>query len=302
MSGETNLKTAGRALWAAGDPDAIAELTWEVGEVVSATVPIEAAMEVLDVGTGTGSAAIRAAQKGAEVVGLDIAPENFDAARRRAAEAGVEVEWVEGDAEALPYENDSFDRVLSAFGSTSARDHALAAQEMVRVCRPGGELVMASWSPDGFGGRFWDLVLGAVEATSSVAASEWGTYGHVRRTLGGQLVLAIEPHSVDFVFASPDAMLAQFEENLGPLVAAKADLEPARYEELRSALRALIDEFDGGDGETRRRHFMQRAILAALATRRANGVVDVCFGHGQSPFSTPSSRPRSEATSGGTSS
>jgi SAM-dependent methyltransferase len=208
-------------------------------------------MQVLDVGTGSGSVAIRAAQKGALVVGLDIAPEHFDAARRRAAEAGVEVEWVEGDAEALPFEDDSFDRVLSAFGATSAPDHDRAVQEMVRVCRRGGEIVMANWSPDGFGGRLWDLVLGAGDATNPVAASEWGTYGHVRRTLGGQLVLAIEPHSVDVVFASADAMLAALERDLGPLVVAKADLEPARYEELRSALRALIGEFDGGDGETR---------------------------------------------------
>jgi SAM-dependent methyltransferase len=251
MSSEADLKTADRALWAAGDYDAIAELSWEVGEVVAGAVPIEAGMKVLDIGTGTGSAAIRAAQAGATVIGLDIAPELFEAARRRAAEAGVEVEWVEADAEALPYEDDSFDRVLSAFGAAFAGDSNLAANEIVRVCRPGGEIVLANWSADGFGGRLSDLLRSYGEHTGAVAASQWGTFGHVRRTLGGQLVLAIEPHSVDLAFESVDAMLGYFEENLGPLVVARAQLERGSYGALRGQLRALIEELDVGEGETR---------------------------------------------------
>ena len=249
MSSETNL-TAERALWAAGDPDAIAELTWDVGAVVAGTVAIEAGMKVLDVGTGTGSVAIRAAQAGADVVGLDIAPEQFDVARRRAADAGVEIEWVQGDAEALPFEDDSFDRVLSAFGAIFAADSKLAADELVRVCRPGGEIVMANWCPESLPGRLSAMLHGKL-APGETGPTEWGTHGHVRRRLGGQLVLAIEPLSVDLVFESVDAMLAHYEANYGPLVTARAEFEPQRYEDLRKELRAWMEELDAGDGETR---------------------------------------------------
>jgi SAM-dependent methyltransferase len=249
----TDSKTSNRALWAAGDYDLIAELLWEVGAAVAGAVGIEPGMRVLDVGTGTGSAAIRAAQAGADVVGLDIAPEHFDAARRRAAAAGVEVEWVEGDAEALPFDDDSFDRVLSAFGSIFAPDPDAAAHEMVRVCRPGGEVVMANWTADGYGGRLSDALRSfrAPQALGPTPPSAWGSYGHVRRTLGGQLVLAIEPGSVDLAFDSVDAMLGYYEEYFGPLVVARSELVASSYAALRSQVRALIESLDVGEGETR---------------------------------------------------
>lgn len=254
MSSElTDPKAAERALWSEGNYDAIAERFWEVGAVVAGAVSIAPGMRVLDVATGTGNAAIRAAQAGADVIGVDIAEAMFEGARRRAAEAGVEVEWVQGDAEALAYEDDSFDRVLTAFGTMFATRHDVAADELVRVCRPGGEVVMANWCPDGFVGRAWALLRSyrPLPAPEAVAFTEWGTHGHVRRQLGGQLVLAIEPHSVDLVFASVDAMVASFEESFPPLVDAKAALEPARFDALREQLRALIAELDTGDGETR---------------------------------------------------
>src|SRR5205085_5976702 len=102
-----------------GDYDAISEHFRAVGEAVAGAVAIESGMKVLDVGTGTGSAAIAAAGRGAQVIGLDIVPEMLAAAARRAEQAGVEVEWVEGDAQALPFDDDSFDRVLTAFGTTA---------------------------------------------------------------------------------------------------------------------------------------------------------------------------------------
>jgi SAM-dependent methyltransferase len=253
MTSETNLKEAGRALWAAGDPDAVAQLTWEVGAAVAGAVPIEAGMKVLDVGTGSGSVAIRAAEAGADVVGVDIVAEDFVAARRRAAEAGVEVSWVEGDAEALPFEDNSFDRVLSAFGSIAASDPDAAAHELVRVCREGGEIVMANWCPESLPGRLSAMLRAHLpaEALTSSAPNEWGTHGHIRRELGGQLVLAIEPSSVDLVFESVDAMLEHYEQSFGPLVVAKEDLDPQLYANLRRELRAWMEEHDCGDGETR---------------------------------------------------
>ena len=253
-SKQTDLNAAqDAAKFAAGDYDAIAELVWEVGALVASAVSIEPGMRVLDVATGTGNAAIRAAQAGGEVTGLDIAEPLLDDARRRAEDAGVDVEWVQGDAQALPYEDESFDRVLTAFGTMFAADHDQAAHELVRVCRAGGEIVMANWCPESFPARMLALVgsYGPPAQDGAVAPWEWGTHGHVRRTLGGQLVLAIEPLSIDFVFASADATLAFYEETLGPLVLAKAALDPPRYDELIAELRALIEELDAGDGEIR---------------------------------------------------
>jgi ubiquinone/menaquinone biosynthesis C-methylase UbiE len=133
-----------------------------------------------------------------------------------------------------------------------AADHDAAAGELVRVCKPGGEIVMANWSPDGFAGRLSAIVRGhgAAEAGGTVAPAEWGTHGHVRRRLGGQLVLAIEPASTDLVAESADALLAELEQSFPPLAAAKAQLDEGSFEELRAAVRALIEELDAGEGET----------------------------------------------------
>jgi ubiquinone/menaquinone biosynthesis C-methylase UbiE len=253
MTGETDLTQAGRALWAAGDLDAIAQLTWDVGAAVAAAVPIEAGMKVLDAGTGSGSAAIAAARAGGDVVGLDLVAEHFEAGRRRAADAGVELQWVEGDVQALPYDDESFDRVLSAFGSIAASDPDAAALELVRVCREGGEIVMANWCPESLPGRLTTMLREHLpaEALTSTDPNEWGTHGHVRRRLGGQLVLAIEPMSVDLVFESVDAMLEFYEASYGPLVVAREDIDPQLYANLRTKLRAWMEELDSGDGETR---------------------------------------------------
>lgn len=250
-SEQIDLDGASAGQFAAGDYDAIAERIREVGERVAGAVSIGTGTRVLDVGTGTGNAAIRAAQAGGEVVGLDIAQVLLDVAHGRADEAGVKVEWVQGDAEALPFEDESFDRVLTAFGTIFAGDHDAAAQELVRVCRSGGEIVMANWCPESYPARMFELIrsYGSPAGSDGPAPGEWGTTGHVRRRLGGQLVLATESHSIDFAFESVDAMLAFNETNLGPLVAAKAALEPQRYGALRDDLRALIAELDAGEGE-----------------------------------------------------
>jgi ubiquinone/menaquinone biosynthesis C-methylase UbiE len=113
---------------------------------------VEPGMDVLDVATGTGDVALRAAALGCRVVGLDRTPERFETARRRAVWHDVVVDWVEGDAEHLPFEDASFDRVFSAFGVPFARRHAIVARELVRVCRPGGRIGLVDWMPSGQAG------------------------------------------------------------------------------------------------------------------------------------------------------
>ena len=246
------LKALQRAIWSAGDYDAIAELFWDVGATVAEAAAIEAGMSVLDVATGTGNAAIRAAEAGSNVVGLDLTPELFDDARRREALAGVSVEWVEGDAEALPFEDDSFDRVLSTFGVMFAPRHEVAAAELIRTCRPGGTIVLANWTPEGFIGRMFALFASRMPAPPPPAAPTlWGDEAHVRALLGGQTLLAIEPRTVDLVAESPDAMIADYERQFGPMVLAQQILDARLYDALKADLVALVESFGTGDGEMR---------------------------------------------------
>lgn len=246
-------KARQRAVWSAGDYDSVAEMFWAVGAVVAETAAIEPGMKVLDVATGTGNVAIPAAEAGGEVVGLDLTPELFDDARRRAEAAGVSVEWVEGDAEALAFDDASFDRVLSAFGVMFAPRHDVAAGELVRVCRPGGRIVVANWTPAGFVGRMF-ATLGAYLPPPPAIASRptlWGEETHVQALLGGQVVLSLERRTVELVAPSAEVLMSRQEERFGPLVIAKRLLEPERYEALLTDLRALLATVHSGEGEVR---------------------------------------------------
>lgn len=255
MSGELGeLKQRHRATWAAGKYDQVANMIWPVGQVVVDAARVQPGSDVLDVAAGTGSVATRAAAKGARVVASDLTPEMFEDGRRRAEHAGVEVaEWVEADVEALPFEDDSFDRVLSSFGAMFAPRHAVAAGELVRVLRPDGTLAMSTWLAHSFAGRLLQTLGGHFPPPPEFADPPllWGDEGHVRRLLGGRLLLAFEQRSVDFVFASVDDMLAEYEEVFGPVVIARQALAPERYDALVADLRSLIERFDVGEGEAR---------------------------------------------------
>jgi ubiquinone/menaquinone biosynthesis C-methylase UbiE len=145
MSTSEELRARTRATWAAGDWDEFSTLVAPAGALALERSAIEPGMRLLDVGTGTGgNVAIPAALAGARVVGADVTPEMFPHARRRAAEAGVEVEWVEADAQELPFADASFDRVISTFGAMFAPDHGRTAAELVRVCSSNGRIVMTT--------------------------------------------------------------------------------------------------------------------------------------------------------------
>lgn len=243
------VKARQREIWAAGDPDTIAGFIRPAAEAVVETAQIEPGMDVLDVGTGTGSAALAAARAGAHVVGLDLTPELLDAARRHAAEDDLTVEWLEGDAEALPFGDASFDRVLSSFGVMFAPRQKVAAAELARVCRPGGSVVLASWTPDGFQGRLLDVVARHLPPPPAGASSPplWGDERHVRTLLGGQLLLAQERRAVDLRPPSADLMIALYNQAFGPFIAAREALGDAAFAAVEDDARALIAEFDVGE-------------------------------------------------------
>src|ERR687892_426473 len=141
-----------RAIWDAGDYATVSVHIADVGERLVEGAGVEPGMSVLDVACGAGNAAIPAARAGAKVTGLDLVPKLLEQGRAKAEAAGLEIEWVEGDAEELPFEDGSFDRVLSIFGHMFAPRHQRVADEMIRVCREGGAMVTATWTPEGVAG------------------------------------------------------------------------------------------------------------------------------------------------------
>jgi SAM-dependent methyltransferase len=238
-------KQTQRKTWSSGDYPDIARLIESGAERLVAAADIQAGQDVLDVATGSGNVALLAAQRGANVIGLDLTPELFVAARRRAAEAGVDCEWVEGDAEDLPYPDDSFDRVTSAFGTMFAPRQEVAAAELVRVAKPGGLIAVAAWTPEGTNGRMFRTVGSHMPPPPPELRppSLWGDEQHMRSLF--------EPHGVELEFElakvafedeSIEAWLAYGEEKLGPMVMARAALEPqGKWDALRADLEALYE-------------------------------------------------------------
>jgi ubiquinone/menaquinone biosynthesis C-methylase UbiE len=223
---ETDAKAAARAMWALGDYHRFAcETVWEVGPVLVEACRVRPGIRVLDVAAGTGNVAIRAAQAGAVVVAADLTPEHFDAGRREARNCGVELEWVEADAEALPFADASFDVVTSSFGAMFAPDHEAVAAELLRVCRSGGTIGMANFTPEGLGGTFFGTLAPYLPppppATQWPLA--WGTDAHVRSLFGEHVgSLTLERRTYAERCASPEAYRALFEETFGPVIALRA--------------------------------------------------------------------------------
>lgn len=224
------LRDEARRTWAAGNYDAVAEGIWEVGERIVARVAVGRGDRVLDVACGTGNAALRAAQAGGRVTGIDITPELFEAGRRRSAELGVEIEWLTGDAEELPFDDGSFDVVLSTFGVMFAPRHRVAAQEIARVLAKGGRIGICSWTPEGAVADFFRVMADHLPQPPDIAESPllWGTEDHVRQLFHGsgvELAFTIERLDIDPEIAVDEAV-EFYVESFGPLLMAREYLEP----------------------------------------------------------------------------
>jgi SAM-dependent methyltransferase len=244
MTAVADLKRAHRSTWAAGDYAAVAELIDEAPpRDLLQHAAIAPGQDVLDVATGTGNIAIRAAAAGAQVVGLDLTPELFGPARRRAGAHDVTVDWVEGDAEDLPFEDASFDRVLSTFGVQFAPRHEVAARELVRVCRPGGQIGLVNWTPDSQIGELLRIVGRYMPAPPAYASPPalWGSEGHVRRLLGGSGVeLEFARGHNPWRFDAPEQFVEFMEVRYGPLVKARERLTAkGSWQECRAEIVAM---------------------------------------------------------------
>jgi len=251
------VKKAQQYMWSEGDFASLATGIVIVGEMLCEAIDVMPGERAVDVACGSGTAALAAARRGATVTGVDYVPALLERGRERAAAERLEIDWVEGDAEALPLDDASFDIVLTTFGAMFAPDHARAAHELLRVCRPGGRIGMANWTPDGLMGEVFATIV--KHAPPPVAIDPPGLWGVERylETLLGDEVSSIEVTPRDFVMRalSIDHWLAFFRENLGPLKVAFARVGPDGEQALADDLREIM----------RRRNRAGDAALAAPA-------------------------------------
>jgi SAM-dependent methyltransferase len=270
-----------RQLWALGDYDRIADLLADLGRAVVAAADVGPGMRVLDIGSGTGNAALPAAAAGADVVATDVTPELLAIGERHARDRGLTLRWEAADAQALPFADGEFDAVLSSIGAIFAPDHAATARELLRVCRPGGIVVMANWTPDGGVGRFFEL-LGRYESEvgDGPPPTAWGVPAYVAALLDGAEVRT-EIRRVRLAFSGPpDALAAYYRRHFPPVIAAAAGLDDAQADRLERELAEFFAAEANGAGASRRASEERTApgsrpsgaeAKGAGASRRASG-------------------------------
>jgi ubiquinone/menaquinone biosynthesis C-methylase UbiE len=247
------VKQRQKQAWAGGDFHAVAARIVLVAEQLVDSADLRAGWRVLDVATGSGNAAIAAARLGCDVVGVDYVPSLLERGRERATAEGLHVTLLDGDAEALPFPNRSFDAVTSVFGAMFAPDQRRAASELVRVTRPGGTIALSSWTPDGFIGDLFRTVAAHVPPPPGVASPMlWGTRKHLEELFGDAIgPLDVLERTFTFRFRSAEEFVDFFRTWYGPTLKAFAALEdPQARRALRDDLVALARRHDRlGSGE-----------------------------------------------------
>ncbi|MCY1676179.1 class I SAM-dependent methyltransferase [Pseudarthrobacter sp. SL88] len=251
------LKQKHRAMWASGDYPALAdEMLLELGAILVEACGVRSRHRVLDVAAGSGNAAIPAAMMGAKVVASDLTPELFEAGRREAGNRGVSLEWKEADAEALPFDDAAFDVVMSCLGAMFAPRHQAAADEILRVCKPGGNIGLLSWTPEGFVGRMFATMkpFAPPPPPGAQPAPLWGSEEHVRELLGDRVTdVTVRKQALAVrSFHQPGDFVRYFKSHYGPTIAVYkyigADADKVR--ELDQALTELADSFGDAHGDT----------------------------------------------------
>ena len=257
IAADRALKARHRTMWALGDyPTVAAELIPELGHVLVEAAGVRRGDLVLDVAAGTGNAAVPAARTGAVVVASDLTPELFEAGRAYARRHGVQLTWEEGDAEALPYANGSFDVVLSSVGVMFAPHHQQAADELVRVCRPGGRIGLISWTPEGFVGELFRTMKPYAPPPPPGAQPPplWGDEDHVRGLLGDRVTDVVARRQTVTVggFETPEQWRDFWKSAYGPTIVAYRNIadDPARVAALDHDLAALAARYDRGTRTT----------------------------------------------------
>jgi SAM-dependent methyltransferase len=260
------LKVRLKSTWMTGDYDAFARYMEKDAEVFYQRLGITPGTRLLDVGCGAGQLALIAARAGAVVTGCDIATNWLEKAKLRAAAEGLNIAFEEGDAEALPYEDAQFDAVTSMFGAMFAPRPELVAAELSRVCRPGGTIAMANWTPAGFIGQMFKIIAKHIAPSGMPSPALWGDEATVRdRFRNGIATLKLTPRLYRFEYPfPPDAVVEFFRVNYGPMTRAFASLDSNGQRSLRSELVRLWAEHNTAAGDTT---LVAAEYLEVVATR-----------------------------------
>lgn len=253
--GSPDLKAKHRTMWAMGDYASVAaDVISALGPTLVDACGIQPGDRLLDVAAGSGNASIPAARAGASVVASDLTPELLEAGRQQARALGLCVEWTEADAEALPFTDGEFDQVISCVGVMFAPYHQASADELCRVCRPGGTIGLLSWTPEGFIGQMFATMKPYAPPPPAGAQPPplWGREDHVRSLLGDRVddvVARVQKLQVD-AFATPEEFRDYFKASYGPTIAVYKSIadDASRVAALDDDLAALARRHDLGGG------------------------------------------------------
>jgi SAM-dependent methyltransferase len=267
---DQELKARHRKMWASGDyPEMVETFLLPLGPALVEAAGIGPGMRVLDVGAGTGNASLPATKRGARVTASDLTPELLEAGKARAEAEGLELEWAEADAENLPFEDGSFDVVISAIGAMFAPQHQAVADELIRVVKPGGTVAMLNWTPEGMIGALF-RTMGPFMPPPPPGAQPpplWGSEEHLAEVFGDRVEMGTLERDVLVVdaFDTPADYARHFHDRYGPTIAAHANAEKdGRREELEAALAALYEEWNRGTPDDAR---FEMEYLIAVGTR-----------------------------------
>ena len=261
----TELKARQSVMWGNGPYERVTNTIRDIHELVLERAAPKPGEKVLDAATGTGAVAILAAQRGADVVGMDLAPVLIETAQERAAEEGATVRFEVGDAEAMTYGDASFDVVTSTCGVMFAPDHAAVAGELARVIRPGGRLALACWTPEGGLGQMFRMMGPFLPPPAPGAGSpfDWGREEHVRELLDDSFELSFEKHISTLAIESGEAYWELFSSSYGPTKTAAEALDEGRRAEFRDTWIEFFEVQRQGDEVVHEREY-----LLTLGTRR----------------------------------
>jgi ubiquinone/menaquinone biosynthesis C-methylase UbiE len=239
------IKARQHVAWSSGDYAAVGSTLQIVGEMLCEAVDLHSNQRVLDVAAGNGNATLAAARRFADVVSTDYVGSLLEQGRKRAEADRLPVTFQEADAEHLPFPNESFDVVLSTFGVMFTPNQEQAARELMRVCRPGGKIGLANWTPGGFIGRLFKIVGKHVPPAPGVKSpSLWGTKVHLDALFGSSAAVSVKNTHFVFRYKSPKHWLDFFRAHYGPVLKAFAAIDPDAKAGLEADIHALLDELN----------------------------------------------------------
>ena len=253
--------------WGSGDYAMIGTTLQIVGEMLCEAVDLRSNQRVLDVAAGNGNATLAAARRFADVVSTDYVGALLERGRQRAEADRLQITFQEADAENLPFAAGSFDVVLSTFGVMFAPNQEQAASELIRVCRPGGKIGLANWTPEGFIGRLFKTIGRYVPPAPGVKSPAlWGTKGRLDDLFGAKATVAVETKDFAFRYKSPKHWVEVFRTYYGPVLKAFAAIDPKAGEALETDLYTLLDEFNVAKDGTL---VVPSAYLEVVITRKS---------------------------------